>query len=251
MKKKLNRIQIFSLFVIGLGIVGLVIAAIISTLRGSVSSKSPITTTSNPTTPVEEPTTEIPYPYPIPAYSLTPDIGATQTKVQYMIQFLTEHPVTIAPPVYNTPKPTGTRESDIYQWASGKLLGLDTQNVWVGLVDGNEADVTAGALLDDPEQGAIYLVVSIPRGGVMEQILTPTKHGGVRVLSEYNNRLTLLSTDGTIYYYDVPARRFVDSLTEVVPSATPPNTFTPLPTLHLIWTSTPVPPTYTPYPGPE
>lgn len=249
MKKKPNRILISSLFVIGLGIVGLATAAIISTLRGSVSSKSPITFTSNPTTPVEEPTTEIPYPYPIPAYSLTPNIGATQTKVQYVIQFATGHPVTFAPPVYDTPRPTGTRESDIYQWSSGKLLGLDTQNVWVGLVDGNEADVTAGALLSDPEQGAIYLVVSIPRGGVMEQILTPTKHGAVRVVSEQNNRLELVSTDGTTYYFDVPARRFVNSRTEVVLSATPPATETPLPTPPSIWVSTLVPPTYNPYPA--
>jgi hypothetical protein len=72
----------------------------------------------------------------------------------------------------------------------------------------------------------------------------------VRVVSEQNNRLTLVSTDGTTYYFDVPARRFVDSLNEVVPSATPPNTFTPFPTLHVIWSSTPVPPTYNPYPAP-
>ena len=81
---------------------------------------------------------------------------------------------------------------------------------------------------------------------------TPTKHGGVRVVSEQGNRLTLVSTDGTTYYFDIPSRRFVASLTEVVPSATPPNTFPPKPTLHAIWTpiSTPVPTTYNPYPAP-
>jgi hypothetical protein len=240
----------FVMSVIGLSIIGMATFAILSIFRGGILSRAPITITPILTIPAEKPTTEVPYPSPVPAYYLTPDIGATQTKVQYMIQFATEHPVTFAPPVYNTPKPTGTRESDIYQWASGKLLGLDTQNVWVGLVDGNEADVTAGALLDDPEQGAIYLVVSIPRGGVMEQILTPTKHGAVRVVSEQNNRLTLVSTDGTTYYFDVPARRFVNSLTEVVPSATPPATETPLPTPPPIGVSTPIPPTYNPYPAP-
>jgi hypothetical protein len=48
-------------------------------------------------------------------------------------------------------------------------------------------------------------------------------------MSEQNHRLTLVSTDGTTYYFDVPARQFVASPDEVVPTATPPPTFTPYP----------------------
>ena len=129
-------------------------------------------------------------------------------------------------------------------------MGLDAQNAWFGLLNGRPVSAYAGALLGDSSQGAIYIFVELPGSGVNEQILTPTKHGGVRVVSEHSNRLTLVSTDGTTYYFDFPARRFVASLTEVVPSATPPFTFTPLPTLHAIWTFTPVPPTYNPYPAP-
>jgi hypothetical protein len=62
-KKKLNRILTYSLFVVGLAA-----AAIFATFRESVPSKAPITTTAYSTAPVEEPTTEMPYPYPAPAY---------------------------------------------------------------------------------------------------------------------------------------------------------------------------------------
>jgi hypothetical protein len=126
-------------------------------------------------------------------------------------------------------------------------LGLTTQNAWSGFLDGNRVDLYASALLDDPSQGAIYLFVTIPNSGFMGLILTPTKHGGVRVVSEQNNRLTMISTDGTTYYFDVPARRFVNSLTEVVLSATPPATRTPFPPLPTPATSLSTP---NPYPAP-
>lgn len=248
MKKKLNRFLKSSLFVIGLGIVGLVTYAIIAEFRGGIPSKAPITITPNPTMPTEKTTTEVPYPYPAPAYSLTPDIGATQTAIQYAIQYSTEHPVTF-PTVQVTPKPPGTAEGAFIN-ASGRKLGLNTQNGWHGFVGGNKVDINSGALLDDSDQGAIYLFVEIPRSGIGELILTPTKHGGVRVVSEQHNRLTLVSTDGTVYYFDVPARRFVDSLTEVVPSATPPATRNPPPTPPAIGNSMPVSPTYNTYPAP-
>ena len=70
---------------------------------------------------------------------------------------------------------------------------------------------------------------------------TPTKHGGVRVVGEQDNRLTLASTDGTTYYFDIPSLSYVSSLTVFAPSITPPPT------------RTPVPPNYvaeTPYPAP-
>ncbi|MEJ2601007.1 MAG: hypothetical protein P8Z00_21930 [Anaerolineales bacterium] len=258
--KLIKGLREFVLLVIGLGIVALVTAAIISTLRGPAQGSATVAISPSPTsstqliaTSTQESTTTIPYPYPL-ENQLTPSAAAAKTAAGLLstkeILIKTYLAITPSPTLPITPFPTGIINSNIKQKASGKLLGLDTQNVWVGLVAGNEADVTAGALLSDPEQGAIYLVVSIPRDGVMEQILTPTKHGAVRVVSEQHNRLTLVSNDGTVYYFDVPARRFVGSLTEVVPRATPPFTFTPLPTLHVIWTSTPVPPTYNPYPAP-
>jgi hypothetical protein len=136
-------------------------------------------------------------------------------------------------------EPTGIY-SDASVQASGMKMGMDAQNEWFGFVGGNSTNVFAGALVGEPDQGVVHLFIKYPTRGFDEQILTPTQHGGVRVVSEYNNRLTLISTDGTTYYFDLPTRRFVASLTEIVPSATPPPTYTPIP----------LPGTVIPYPAP-
>jgi hypothetical protein len=244
-----NPFREMGLLVLGLVIVGVITTLIIGTFRGRNLSEAPITTTPYSTATLEEPTTALPYPYPLENL-LTSTAAARQTaagshETQYAIIVATYLATTPSPTPIRTFPPTGTRE-DMYVKPSGEKMGLDAQNAWFGLLDGRPVSVHAGALLGDSSQGAIYILGG---RGVNGQILTPTKHGGVRVVSEQNNRLTLVSTDGTTYYFDVPARRFVDSLTEVVPSATSLFTWTPLPTLHVIWTSTPVP-TYNPYPAP-
>ncbi len=142
------------------------------------------------------------------------------------------------------PMPTGTREGDRVKF-SGEKLGLDALNGWAGLLDGNRVSIYAGALHWEPEQGAIVLFIILPYRNFKEQVLTPTKHGGVRVLGEQNNRLILQAFDGETFYFDVPARRFVASLTEIVQTATPPPTLTPF----ISSTGSPVP-TYNPYPFP-
>ena len=144
--------------------------------------------------------------------------------------------ITPSPTLPVTYPPTGTSENgrDI---ATGHLLVIDVFNGWYGIWHGKVVGVYSGASSDDPGQGEIAIVInSAPFGNFP----TPTKHGGVRVVGEEDNRLTLVSTDGTTYYFDVPARRFVASLTEVVPSATPPPTYTPFP----------LPGTVLPYPAP-
>ncbi len=239
---------------IGLVIVGLATTAIIATFRPKSPGIVPITMTSFIATSTDEPTMIVPSPYPGPMDYLTPTEAARQTAqapldTQYAIMMATKLAITPSQTEPATLFPTGTVEDDVYLSSSGMGLGVDTQNAWVGFIDGMRADIYAGARLEDTEQGAIFLFVDIPRGGIAELILTPTKHGGVRVVSEQNNRLTLVSTDGTTYYFDLPARRFVDSLTEVVPTATPPATETPLPPPPTLSFSSPTP-TPNPYPAP-
>ncbi|HLY27041.1 MAG TPA: hypothetical protein VKQ72_11925 [Aggregatilineales bacterium] len=69
---------------------------------------------------------------------------------------------------------------------------------------------------------------TFPLRGFNKQYATPGRHGSVRITGEHNNRLTLLSTDGNTFYFDVPGLQFVPSLTEVVPTITPPPTYTPV-----------------------
>jgi hypothetical protein len=249
-KNKLNRIAISSLFVIGLGIVGLVTADIITTLRvpapGSVmvaAIPSPTSSLQQPARPPQTTTPEVPY--PLPAIAQTYNAVKAQTAAaeaiyytQQAISRATDQAYTPLPTAKAIYLPTGTIESG-YAIATGKTLGINAVNGWFGFWDGNEVSLYAGATSDDPDQGVIVILMRYAPEG---NLPTPTKHGAVRVVSEQNNRLTLVSTDGTIYYFDIPSLSYVSSLTAFAPSITPPPTRTPYPPNYV---------TETPYPGPR
>lgn len=161
----------------------------------------------------------------------TPDISATQT--QEVIATLVADKQIMAATLANQlpiatpePGPTGIVD-DNYVKFSGSKLGLDTQNGWSGIENGNLVGVWAGSLIGDSQQGALYLILTLPYRFYKEQFLTADKHGALHIVAEQNNRLVLISTDGTTYYFDVPARRFVSSLDDIVPTATPLPTYTP------------------------
>jgi len=120
-------------------------------------------------------------------------------------------------------RPTGIFEdtTDFYQ------QGYQMQNAWQQQVDGAWAAVFAGAHRDDPRQGAIFTQWELPAARVGHFIDTPVKAGSVRIIAEQNDRLTLQATDGTLFYFDVPAQAFVQSLIEVVPTITPQSADTP------------------------
>jgi hypothetical protein len=175
--------------------------------------------------------------------SVTPGPDETQT-VAAIITFKTNEGATEAArtPIPYTPTflPTGVYEDEPVKH-SGNMLGLDTQNGWSGFVDGYHFFIYAGALLSDSEQGAIVMVTTMPSGTSIEQFVPSTEHGALRVVSEQNNRLTLIASDGTVFYFDLPTRQFVTSLTEVAPSVTPSPSVTPEPT------GLPYPPPTEPY----
>lgn len=93
-------------------------------------------------------------------------------------------------------------------------------NMWYEIVSGKNIRVYAGALPDNPgvsSQPASQGMVIVWGEG---NYPTPIKVGPVRVVDARGERLILQSENGTTFYFDVPARRFVGSLTEVVPTAT-------------------------------
>jgi hypothetical protein len=232
---------------LGLVIVAAITIAIISTLRepapGSVTvAASPSLTSSpqQPATPLQTTIAEVPY--PVPAIALTPSAVAAETAaaeaIYYTQQAATAQAYTPLPTGKAIYLPTGTMENG-FEMVAGKLLGIKALNGWSGIWDGKAIAIYAGATSDDPDQGVIAVGInSAPFGNFP----TPTKHGGVRVVSEHNNRLTLVSTDGTTYYFDIPSLSYVSSLTVFAPSITPPPTRTPFPPNYV---------TETPYPGPR
>jgi hypothetical protein len=63
-----------------------------------------------------------------------------------------------------------------------------------------------------------------------KQFQTPSQSGSVHITGAVGERLILLSTNGTTFYFDVPARLFVPSLAWVSPVAIPsPRPVTPTP----------------------
>jgi hypothetical protein len=245
--KSENSFREVGRLVLILVVVGAATAAIITIFRGRASSAAAITITPYSTTQVEGPTTEVPYPYPstLPLYSSKPDLAATRTAAvplatQDAIRYATMMAITPPPTPPVTYSPTGTAV-DIRTLSKGIDVGLDPQNGWFGLFNKQPVSIFAGALAGDKDQGAIFMFMQLPTRGYHELFLTPTKHGAVRVVSEQHNRLTLVSTDGTTYYFDIPARRFVASRNEVVPSARPLPTYTPFPSPSFIGIPTPYP----------
>jgi hypothetical protein len=95
------------------------------------------------------------------------------------------------------------------------------KNAWVGLVDGAWVSLYAGALRSDPQQGALLLVTVSAESVDQERFVVPLSHGALRISAQNVQRLTLVSPDGTTYWFDVLARRFVGSLTEYADTATP------------------------------
>ena len=161
----------------------------------------------------------------------TPGPNETQT-VAAIITFKANEATTEAArtPIPYTPisLPTGAYENERVK-QSGNMLGLDTQNGWSGLVNGDIFIIYAGALPSDAEQGVIIMVTTMPSGTSIEQFETSTKHGALRAVSQQKDRLTLIAADGTVFYFDIAKHQFVASISEVAPSDTPSPPATPEP----------------------
>jgi hypothetical protein len=164
--------------------------------------------------------------------SVTPGAPVTQTVAFLMTQksivITTDSVVTRRPYITPVIPPTGIYENERTKY-SGIKFEMAVKNSWFGLVGGNRVTIYAGALLDDPSQGAIMLHLMLPNRSYFERVLTPVKQGALQVVDEHNNRLTLATADGATTYFDVPARRFVTTLTGDIPTATlpPPYASTP------------------------
>lgn len=181
-------------------------------------------------------------PYPGPSQGVsTPDLTATQSSIETRVAWANAEGTraiqefTTSPQPSLTPFVTGTREKDnsAFHW---RKFGFETENEWVGYVNGREVVIWVGALISDPSQGGVQVSYKYPERTLLQQFLTTEKRGSLHVVAETNNRLTLVSTQGVTFYFDVPGFKFVSSLEEVVPTATPLPTFTipaPLPTVPL------------------
>lgn len=187
-------------------------------------------------------------PYPAPSEIVsTPNSTETESPVplETIIARATTAIFEFTSSPYPTPLPgeTGIHESDEYINAEMLKIGVKVENLWGGEVDGNTVNVFVGALASDSTQGVVYVIYIYPYRTWKMQFLASEKHGPLTVTSEQNKRLELLALDGNISYFDIPALTFVSSLNEVVSTATPPPTYTPI-------VLPPPTPTFSGYPQP-
>ncbi|MCC6190810.1 MAG: hypothetical protein IT318_17435 [Anaerolineales bacterium] len=134
--------------------------------------------------------------------------------------------MTVVPEI-TAARPTGIFDAGAEFYHEGYRM----QNAWQGLVDGYWANVVAGAHSDDPQQGLVFSSWEFPNAAIGSFFNTPLRAGSVHIIAEQNYRITLEAEDGTLFYWDIPSQSFVDSVTAVAPTITPPPTHTPTATL--------------------
>jgi hypothetical protein len=118
-------------------------------------------------------------------------------------------------------------------------MDFKINNAWQELINGNYILIFAGSLARDPDQGVILVESDSPGGS--GGYLTPGKNGAVRIVEVKGYRLVLETQTKVIFYFDVPARSFVNSLDEVVSTATPRPIHTTTPTQVLAPSASPYP----------
>jgi len=172
----------------------------------------------------------------------TQDAAATQAARQQQLKVTLAAVMQMTPgrqllgilPPGTLPPPTGAQD-------------FVAQNAWVGLINNTWTGLYAGALRSDPEQGALLLVTITDERVDQEHFVVPLSHGALRITAQNVQRLTLTAPDGTTYFFDVQARRFVSSLIDYADTATPLPSYTPSTTATITPTPTvtPIPPTPT------
>jgi len=109
--------------------------------------------------------------------------------------------------------------------------GTSIGSSWVSDTDGGRVRTFAysGSILSDTfmtQQGVVDVQVfrkdspqNLPDSDVSYP--TPVQAGPVSIIGAQGSRLILQSIDGTLFYFDVPTRQYVPSLTSVVSKSTP------------------------------
>ncbi len=105
------------------------------------------------------------------------------------------------------------------------------ENSWYAEIQGKLIQVFAGARREEgpPKsrntwQGVVVIWVTTPSGAVLPEGSTHNtlaRVGPVKIVDVQGQRLVLKAEAGSTFYFDVPSRRFVSSLSEIVPTATP------------------------------
>jgi len=153
------------------------------------------------------------------------------------IEFATPEPVDLAPIPGSTPAGAGALVRIQPPFSS---MQYHIENTWYRNLDAQTrifvyAGSLAGPLGEQTQQGVVIVRIIRNNHGTPELLQlstyrTSTQTGAVHITGAVGERLIAQSTNGTTFYFDIPARQFVPSLTWVSPIATPsPRPVTPSP----------------------
>lgn len=209
------------------------------------------------------PSTTLEFPTDYPPEKQTFEAGEIQTQ-KALIHTITVSPAPTGDPPTYTPAPfeSGLFEISQLPFGNPQLFAISTG--WAGIVNGERTYIYAGARKDisgiSPiiTNGVVLLrVYSADLSNLNVAEYDAPAQGVLTIIAEANARLTLTTANGIQLYFDVPSRKFVDTLTATVTAPTttplPPMLGTPtpvsLPTGYPNLTSTPVLPTLTSHPA--
>lgn len=139
---------------------------------------------------------------------------------------------TLPPSTYRPRVPKGTPVGDgVITTDVGSppiaRMSFDWTNSWFKITGETEYVIVYAGLLRGTESQGYVILVRNGDGADAKEYSTPLKAGSVQIVGAQGERLILLSDQGMTFYFDVAGERFVNSLTEVVPSVTPAPTKTP------------------------
>ncbi len=158
-----------------------------------------------------------------------------QEATEQAILLLTPSPGlgTLKPTLDVTPEPIMTADVPRQTAGAGTIIwgfpptfpsiGYQLTNKWVEVNGTTVIEVFAGARRNvndwqDVSQGLVIVLEETPQGSTISgnEYETPTKSGPIQITDAQGERLILRTRNGVTFYFDVPARQFVDSLIATV-----------------------------------
>ena len=127
-------------------------------------------------------------------------------------------------------RPDGILEGPLAVMPGTRVEGHDQ---WTGQAGSIRLTAFAGLRLDLPGQGVVVVWEDNSAGG--GEYLAPQATGALKIVAERQGRLELVDEQGSIRFFDLPARQFLTpaeaQAKSALPTVIPQPTFTPAPQL--------------------
>ena len=159
---------------------------------------------------------------------LPPEKQTAEVAVALTNQALVAETTPASPPILAT-YTAAPFQSGIFPNSTGPMVPtFASSSQWQGMIQGEDVVVYAGAKKDPTLAtpilpiGAVYVVVRSVALQLRHEAEydAPGETGALTVIAEDHLRLTLSGDRGVIVFFDVPSRKFVDTLDSVAPGPT-------------------------------